>query len=156
MYKFDRENFGEFVVHRSNQVRGDVHRKRFLLGVTPQNQATLNVYVSGQFRLTCGAFEQTMSGGDTSLDVALGVYPHGLTVQEQVTSDTGTRLCIAVPGGGKWFRQKTPVTDAEAFPGDSLVVVLYGHVNGHAPGGVFMLRAGQTIAGSATVVRCWR
>lgn len=155
MYAFEKEVVGPFTIHKSSQVAGDLHIKRFKTGVTPLNQATLNVYISGDFRLTCGPLSQVMSAGQTSLEIETSAYPNGGLMREEVLSPTGVRYCISATEGGKWFRKKTQLSGGEVFQQESLIVVLSGQINQRTVGGVFLLPPGEQITGSGAAVRCW-
>lgn len=156
MYTFEKEVVGPFTVHKSSQVKGDLHVKRFRSGVTPANQATLNVYISGEFLITCGQFSQSMSAGQTSLELAIDAYPDGALMREEVMSETGVRYCISATEGGKWLREKVSLSGGETFGQDCLIVVLSGQINQKAPGDLLSLRQGEQVSGAGAVVRCWR
>jgi hypothetical protein len=99
MYSFSRREVGRFVVQVSNQKLGDVHRKRFKNGVTPQNQETINVYVAGNFTFSIGSFNKSLTAGSTSLDLEIDEFPEGEIAVEQVVSPTAIRYCVSAKEG---------------------------------------------------------
>lgn len=105
MYAFKKQRVGAFDVHTAHPEVGSLHYKKFTSGVTPQSQATLNVYVQGTFLLRGGLFEQTMVAGQTSLDVGLSEYEPDQIYVEKVLTGPAKRLCIAKTTGGVWNRQ---------------------------------------------------
>ena len=154
-YSFQKSQVGEFEIYRSEQVMGDVHLKRFLPGVTPQNQATLNVYIDGSFRMVAGGYSQVFSAGSTSLDTALSSYPGGAVFTESVLSATGLRYCVSRLGGGPWLRERLAVSGPTVFDEDSVLIVLSGVIDGFGAGCILRISAGQPVQGGARVVRCW-
>lgn len=155
MYRFEKERLGDFVIHKSYQVKGDKHYKKFENQVTPLNQATFNVYVEGEFMVRIAGFEQLMKAGQTSLEVALETYPAQRILEEEVLSTTGIRYCIARKEKGIWQRAKLQVAGEMEFPEASTLVVLSGEVNGQLPGGCIALAQSQQLIGNGAVVRCW-
>ena len=106
MYQFDRSFVGGFTLHTSRPSRGDEHHKRFGHGVTPANQATLNLYTAGRFELLiAGAgYRREMLAGQCSLDIELPAYPQGLCV-ERCLEDGGCRICVSPTAAGvRWSR----------------------------------------------------
>lgn len=129
MYQFHRFTVGPFAVHESHPRPGDEHRKILAEGLTPENQATLNCYVSGSWSLTYADGTETLfSGGSCSLDAPLNDLPAGLCVEQCQVA--GKRLCIepivrVVP----WTRKSwiIPVGRSRDVP-KSVVVALGGSI----------------------------
>lgn len=144
MYTFTKQEIGGFAVFTSEPEVGDLHRKKFLAGVTPLNQATLNIYVSGGFRLECGSFQQDMIAGQTSLDIELAEFPAGALFCETVTQGPAKRLCVSKIAGGPWLRDRVTV-DAGWLPKtDGVLVFLDGEV-AQVQAGVAPARMGGAI-----------
>lgn len=109
MYNFTSKLVNGFCVSKATPEVGAVHLKKFAYKVTPQNQATLNLYIAGSFELTSSSFTQMLEAGQTSLDVALLEYPAGELVTERVMSGPAVRYCVAKVGGGAWLRVRVDV-----------------------------------------------
>lgn len=161
MYEFDKITLGRFTVHKSVQLQGDRHFKRFTApGMSPANQGTLNVYVDGQFRIDISAasFSQVMDAGQTSLDLTIAEFPMEAICIETVLSTTGTRYCIAPTSPGGWTREActlqagTPMT----LSVDAVVFIMSGQIEFSGmlgdPGMVMFVPANTTINGSAALV----
>lgn len=153
MYSFSRMSTGRFNIYRSFVKQGDTHKKCFAAGVTPQNQATVNVYVSGQFQFVCGSFSQVMDAGSCNLDLATPEFEEGVVCVETVLSPTANRYCVSSIDNLPFNRFKLHL-EQEAdhrFLADSLVFVLKGSadlcgviVNA---GGFALLGAGSIVTG---------
>ncbi len=76
-YDFKKHTFDWLSVYVSTPTVGLVLKKQYSAGVTPANQATLNVYASGKFEVSCeaAAFKQVLGVGECSLDVAVDIFP---------------------------------------------------------------------------------
>jgi hypothetical protein len=137
MYNFVRQTIGGFHVHKATPEIGAVHHKKFAYKVTPQNQATLNVYLAGSFELQATSFRQLLEAGQTSLDVALAEYPAGELFTERVVSGPAIRYCVAKAGGGAWLRARVDVTPEWVPEHNGLLIYLDGDLaevtNGVAP-----------------------
>jgi hypothetical protein len=117
MYSFKKIQAGRFVAFLSDQVRGDTHKKRFVEeGITPLRQATLNIYVSGEFDFGPENENPTrLIGGDTSLSLPDSVYPKDVIFVETVVSDTATRLCISPLVPAPWKKSVVSLVGNETF-----------------------------------------
>lgn len=146
MYTFTKQEIGGFAVFTSEPEVGDLHRKKFLPGVTPANQATLNIYVSGAFRLQCGNFQQDVSAGQTSLDIELAEFPAGILFCETVTQGPAKRLCVSRLAGGPWLRDRVTVADGWSPQLDGLLVFL--------DGGIELAKAGLAPSGRGAAMYC--
>ena len=100
MYHFKKYIVGRFTVYESRQKQGDEHRKRFTGNVTPQSQATLNLYTAGQFEFAIPAvnFTQVLEAGQTNRDLTIASFPTNEVTIERVLSETATRLCVSAAG----------------------------------------------------------
>lgn len=154
-YSFQKVEVDGFIIYRSQQRAGDTHLKKFSAGVTPQNQGTLNIYLSGSFRLSSGEFLQDFGPGDTSLDTALASYPNGVVFTETVLSQDALRYCVSKLGGGPWCRAKVGILGAASFDTDSVLVVISGSIGDSGLGSIIRIPAGEQVVGDAVVVRCW-
>ena len=107
-YKFEKLSVGGFWAFASRPRVGDVHLKRFVSeGVTPANQATLNLY-SGRFlfSIPTTGFEQVLEAGQSSLDLHVGAYPAGEVCEETPLADGSLRFCLSpVDPAAKWARR---------------------------------------------------
>lgn len=132
MFNFTKQDIQDFAVYRSFQKQGDDYQKRFPeAGTTPQNQATWNIYVHGSFRFSCEGFSQTLTAGQTSLDLNIPEFPQNGNCTELVLSPIGVRYCVSSLRGKPWSRQVVELEEGQSFhlSGDSLVVVLSGQVS---------------------------
>jgi hypothetical protein len=161
MYEFEKTYLGRFTVHKSVQLQGDRHFKRFTApGTTPASQGTLNVYVDGQFQIGISAagFSQTLNAGQTSLDLTIAEFPLEAICIETVLSTTGTRYCIGPTTPAPWTREArtlqagTPMT----LGVDAVVFIMSGQIEFSGmlgdPGMVMLVPANTTINGSAALV----
>ena len=157
MYQFDRTIVGPFALHTSLPSVGDEHHKRYGTGVTPQNQATLNLYISGQFELEMPAanYRRIMSPGDCSLDIELSSFPEGLCI-ERCLAEGSRRICISTTSPRlRWARQVMSLSAGSAFvgPESHLLVITTGIVDcdgvAIAAGESVMLGAGQVLRSDA-------
>jgi hypothetical protein len=105
-YDFKKYTFDWLSVYVSTPTVGLVLKKQYSAGVTPANQATLNVYASGKFEVSCeaAAFKQVLGVGECSLDVAIGTYPTDSISAETPVEFPACRMCLSVTEGGKWSR----------------------------------------------------
>lgn len=154
-YSFQRIAVGSFNVYKSAQVQHDVHLKKFAKGVTPQNQQTLNVYLSGEFHFGGGGFSQVLRAGDTSTELAIAEFPAGIVFNEKVLSPEGLRYCISPAAKSSWNRARVSVSDEVVFEEESVLVVVDGQVDSQLVGGLVLARPGQHIVGNGKVIRCW-
>jgi hypothetical protein len=111
MYSYAKQSIGGFHVYKATPEVGAIHCKKFASAVTPQNQATLNVYIAGSFELSAGSFTQALEAGQTSLDVTLAEYPAGELFTERVLSGPAIRYCVSKAGGGTWLRARIEITE---------------------------------------------
>lgn len=110
MYRFTKQTIGNFDIYTANPRVGDVHLRKFSTGVTPKNQASLNIYAAGTFCLTSQDFKQIIPAGHTSLDLSLHEYTPQKLYIEQVVSGPATRLCVSKTGGGAWIRRQVDIS----------------------------------------------
>lgn len=155
MFNFAKQETQGFVVYRSFQKQGDDYQKKFTeAGTTPQNQATWNIYVQGSFQFSCQGFSQTLTAGQTSLDLNILEFPQNGTCTETVTSTIGVRYCVSSAEGKPWSRRIVELQADQEFTanGKSLVVVLSGVVSllGVLAGPGAILQAGQGQSFKAT------
>lgn len=146
MYQFTRHDIGQFTVHESTPSVGDQHLKRFQGAVTPQNQATLNIYLSGQFRFTAGDFEQVLAAGQTSLDLGIAAFPPDVVCVERVIAGPARRYCVSKAQPGPWSRQRVDATDWTA-PADGVLVGFDGALT--------QVQSGQIVTGRTFGMFCW-
>jgi hypothetical protein len=145
MYQFEKQTLGDFIIHCAAPQIGDIHKKQFSEGVTPQNQATFNVYVSGSFRFCIGDFEQTLTAGQSTLDLTLEAFPANKLCVETCLDGPAIRYCISKATPGVW--QRTKVSDPEwAAPSDGLFIGANGELE--------LLAAAQKI-NNIPGIFCW-
>lgn len=154
MYQFEGFEVGGFKVYKSAQKEGDTHLKRFTSpGVTPQTQATLNIYAEGAFSfgIPDTGFTQALNAGDTSLNVTLAEYPAGAVCEERVVSQTALRYCVSPLQQTPWTPLIVTLAAGEQLPtqvGDCIFIV-QGSVEAggktHAKG-TFVSHLGSAVA----------
>lgn len=154
-YSFQKISVGQFNVYKSMQTQNDSHQKKFALGVTPLNQQTLNVYVSGDFEFKCGEFTQVLHAGDTSMDLTIATFPSSLVCTEKVLSPTGLRFCISPVVLSAWNRSKLSLSGQTSFAEESVLLILDGEIAGKSIGEVILAQPNQLIEGTGSVIRCW-
>ena len=151
MYQFTTRNLSKLRVSTAFAKHGTDHQKVYDdSGVSPKTQDTLNVYVSGEFDVSCGDFKQTMSKGQTNFDLTLGKYPAGEVVNEVVSSEWGARICVSAYTG----KMQTEVTKMSArqevvAEHDCLVVLLSGEL---IIGGLTLLPVSYREVGAKTTI----
>lgn len=128
MYRFSKQTVGGFDIYTANPSVGEVHLRRFAPGVTPQNQASLNIYAAGSFELQAGSFGQVFEAGQTSLDLRLTEYPAGELCIERVVSGPATRRCVSRVGGGAWTRRCIEVSPEWVPENDGALIFFAGEV----------------------------
>lgn len=136
MYQFSNNMLAGLTVSQSVAKAGTTHLKQFTTaGITPASQNTLNLYISGNFKVEVNGFSQIMSPGETSLDLSLTEYPVNLTCTETVLSDWGVRCCVSskVP----WTKDVINISSTQTYENiyTSLVLLTQGTVS---IGGVVM------------------
>lgn len=150
MYSFSRKAIGPYVIHISVQKAGDVHRKKFVSGVTPSNQNTTNIYVKGKFLFSIGEHSQELTAGQTSLDLQIAEYPANVIATETVLSDYAVRYCVPSKDLSKTIVQ-VGENQTHTLEENSLVFVLSGKavVNNTniGPGGYWLVRNIKTVTG---------
>ena len=123
MYPFHTVNVAGFKLAYSNPGLGEKHLKRFVEpGVTPLNQATMNLYLSGEFRFEIGAFSQRLVAGQTSDNLAIPEFPDGVLCTEEPLVAGSRRLCVSTVDGRRWEREVV------TMPQGSNAVVLDGAI----------------------------
>lgn len=132
-YDMRKFQMGRFLVHESMPVVGMEHKKRFVAdGITPLLQATFNVYVRGEFlfEIADTGFSQVLSAGDTSLSLALEVFPVGVVCVERPTTEPARRLCLSPCAPGAWSKGvgRLGAGESMGFETGACVVVLAGEV----------------------------
>jgi len=158
MYTFSKRLAGRFDIFASFQRQGDTHLKKFSAGVTPQTQATVNVYAKGSFSFQVGDFEQVMSEGSCTLDLGIAEFPEGLVATETVLSPYALRYCVSPSSPGPFTRAKVDVAEGQSavFDVNTLVFVLAGRVSvagvSVAQGGYVVAMANSPVTGSATLL----
>jgi hypothetical protein len=145
MYQFEKQTLGDFVIHKSRPLIGATHKKQFSEGVTPLNQATFNVYIAGSFLFSIGDFQQTLTAGQSTLDLTLEEFPANTLCTETCLENSASRYCISRATAGAWMRTK--VTDSNWIaPADGLFI--------GADGSLELLVSGQQISKSPGIF-CW-
>jgi hypothetical protein len=126
-YKFKKYTYGWLAIHVSTPSIGLVHKKKYLPDVTPQNQATLNVYTFGKFEVACedAGFKQVLGINDSSLDLTIGTFPADSISIETPVETPACRVCFSVPQGGKWIRAAAKVVKGEEVVLTSEQVALF-------------------------------
>ena len=114
-YEFKKHIFGWLSLYVSTPSIGLVLKKKYLEGVTPTNQATLNVYASGKFEVSCeaAALKQVLGVGECSLDVAVDTFPTDSIATETAVEAPACRICLSVTDGGEWSRVHSSVVANE-------------------------------------------
>tara|TARA_R110000772_G_scaffold104020_1_gene205264 strand:+ start:462 stop:953 length:492 start_codon:yes stop_codon:yes gene_type:complete len=114
-YSFKKHTFDWLSLYVSTPAVGLVLKKKYSAGVTPANQATLNVYASGKFEVSCeaAAFKQVLGVGECSLDVTVGTFPTDSIATETALETPACRICLSVTAGGKWSRGRLSVVANE-------------------------------------------
>lgn len=133
MYRFERSTVGPFSLFTSRPSLGDAHRKRFLPGVTPVNQGTLNMYVAGRFVLEIPSIDwrREMAAGECSLDIELPAFPADLCV-ERCAEAGSVRICASPTAlGARWARHivDLPAGGLTVAPAGHVMVVLSGNID---------------------------
>lgn len=156
MFNFKMSVVNGFRIHRSYQKQGDDHKKKFAEGVTPANQQTWNLYITGSFKFQIGDFEQTLSAGQTSLDLLITGFPADVVSTETVLSPVGVRYCVCPDVPMQWSKQVVDLglNQSHSVDGMAAMVVLSGSVlvNGEAraAGAMVSVGPGVSIVGSAS------
>lgn len=157
MYNFTKSTAGGLDIYTSFQKQGDTHSKRFGEGVTPANQATVNVYTQGEFSLDIDGAEYLMPAGSCSLDVPVAAYPAGAVATETVLSPRAVRCCVSTANGvvGRSLAELSPGAPV-AVSGTTLVFVLHGEAVVHGvtmtAGGFALAHPGGSITGVGRVL----
>lgn len=130
-YRFRSIPVPDFNLVESTPSVGDEHAKRFGAGVTPKNQATLNIYISGEFTVEIidASFSQTMRPGDTSLDLRIAGFPDWSVCTERVITTPAKRLCLSPStAGARWKRrvETLPPGGSMAIETGAIVIVASG------------------------------
>ena len=114
-YDFKKHTFDWLSVYVSTPTVGLVLKKQYSAGVTPANKATLNVYASGKFEVSCeaAAFKQVLGVGECSLDVTVDIFPTDSIATEIALETPACRICLSVTAGGKWSRVRSSVVANE-------------------------------------------
>ena len=121
MYPFHTLSVAGFKLAYSSPSLGEKHLKRFIEpGVTPLNQATMNLYLSGEFRFEIGAFSQRLVAGQTSDNLVITEFPVGELCTEQPLVAGSRRLCVSALDGARWQREVL------VMPQGNVAVVLEG------------------------------
>lgn len=134
MFNFKRSIISGFDIFRSYQKQGDEHKKKFTAaGISPQNQETWNLYIQGTFEFEVEDFSQSLSAGQTSLDLLIPEYPANAPCFERVLSPVGVRYCVSADKlrVSQWTRQVVALGNGESHSvaGDSAMIVLSGMVS---------------------------
>lgn len=145
MYQFEKNTLGDFVIHKSQPQIGATHKKQFSEGVTPENQATFNVYIAGSFLFSIGDFQQTLTAGQSTLDLTLDEFPANTLCTETCLENSAVRYCISRATSGHWMRTK--VTDLNWLaPANGLFIGVDGSLE--------LLVSGQQTSKSPGIF-CW-
>lgn len=147
MYRFSKQTVGGFDIYTANPEVGEVHLRRFAPGVSPQNQASLNIYAAGGFSLQAGSFNRSLTAGQTSLDLDITEYPAGELLIERVVSGPATRRCVSRSGGGPWGRARLEVSSGWVPERAGVLIFLDGDV--------LEVFAGVAPGKSGDAVHCW-
>ncbi len=127
-YAFRKHTFGWLSLYIATPTVGLVLKKKYSAGVTPANQATLNVYASGKFEVACeaAAFKQVLGVGECSLDVAVGTFPTDSIGTETALDTPACRMCLSVTDGGRWSRVRSSVVAGEeiALTAEQIALVI--------------------------------
>ena len=127
-YKFTKYTYGWLNIHVSTPSIGLLLKKKYLPGVTPQNQATLNVYTLGKFEVTCehAGLKQVFGINETSLDLTIDTFPTDCISVETPVETPACRVCFSVAqpegqqaqkGSQMWSR-----VSAKAAKGEEVVL----------------------------------
>lgn len=149
MYKFNKFTFGWLNVYVATPSVGDLWKKQFESGVTPQNQFSLNVYTSGEFHISGTGFAQTLGVGDSNLQIEVAEFPTDSLVVETPISGPACRMCLSVQGGGKWARTRLDVAAGETFDVGSDEYALIVPKTGWDGQGNPNIQSGRTVTASA-------
>jgi hypothetical protein len=113
---------------------GQRHMKVCLPGTTPTNQETLNVYLEGTFEVSIPdtGFTQTLTPGQSSLDLAVALYPAGVPIVERALTTPARRICLSpVMRGDWWVRQRLDLlAGASVYLGTDMAVIATGQAEG--------------------------
>ena len=120
-YPFKRGVLGPFHVHVSHVEPGMLHKKRFAAPSSAAEQRTLNLYVRGQFRVSCAGVSMTYGPGSSSLDWPW-IYPAGELVVEEPL-EQGVRVCVQPVSDTPWTRTRLTPQPGQELAGNLLVVV---------------------------------
>lgn len=124
MYKFTQLIAGDFYIHVSKVTSGQKHKKIFLTEASTLNQDTANLYIKGNFNISCeNNIDETYFQGSCSLDKNIAFKP-GLVVTETALTD-GLRVCVSAVSG-KWSRSLLD-KDFTAIAGE-VIVPLSGEI----------------------------
>lgn len=118
------------MLYVSTPAVGEEHHKRFAKGVTPTNQATMNLYIEGAFELSIPSigYSATMRPGDCSLDLDIAQYPEDLCIERCLESGS-KRICLSPADRTlRWSRSVRALAAGEAYvvPGDSVAILMKG------------------------------
>lgn len=130
MYTFTNHFIAGLKVSSTIAKQGTQHHKVYTeQGVSPQNQNTLNVYVSGLFNISSGNWSQQVLPGNCSLDLTISEYLKDQVVIEQVESAWASRFCVSCDNE-TWTRQLYNLTEQNSLTvsADSLLIVLEGEL----------------------------
>ena len=153
MYDFQRSTVGAFTLHASHPGVGQEHHKKFGRGVTPDNQWTLNVYISGAFEIEIPSigYRREMLPGHCSLDIELPSFPPELCI-ERCLNEGSYRICISPTAPGtRWSRTVLDMQGGGAFvaPKDHVLVLMQGNIDvdgaAMAPGDALQLGDGALL-----------
>ena len=132
MYPFHTLIVAGFKLAYSSPDLTEKHLKRFVEeGVTPLNQATMNLYLSGEFRFEVGGAVQRLIAGQTSNDLVMTEFPVGVLCTEQPIVVGSRRLCVSADRPRRWSRVVITLDAGEAVAASDggLVVVLAGRLS---------------------------
>jgi hypothetical protein len=108
MYKFKKTRVNWLNFNIATPEKGCFWKKSFLKNTTPINQFSLNIYSYGMFDIYYedGSFSQTVSIGNSNLDLKIKEFPTDQLVIETPLLDQNCRWCITTVEPTKWIREK--------------------------------------------------
>ena len=131
-YIFTRHIYDWLNIHVVTPPIGVALKKRYLPGVTPQNQATLNIYTLGKFEVTCedAGFKQVFGIGESSFDLTIDIFPTDSISTEKPIETPACRVCFSAPRGFKWSRAASKVVKDEVVKVDPEQISMFVSATG--------------------------
>ncbi len=148
MYSFRKFQFDWLKLYVATPSIGDVWKKKFHEGVTPQNQFSLNIYTAGKFNISTelSGFSQTLGVGDSNLQLLIEEFPSNELVLESPIEYPACRMCLSVDGGGKWNRVRSEARSGDVIALTSGQIAAVVPKSGWAGVGVPDIHVGSSFA----------